>query len=79
MELGIYTFWDTASDPVTGSSLSTAQRISDLMAEIVLADEVGLDVFAVGKHYRHEYVRSSPGRSIELFGTQAAPIVRKHI
>ncbi|MGY4383654.1 putative LLM family oxidoreductase [Pedobacter sp. UYP24] len=60
MELGIYTFGDIASDPVTGSSLSAAQRISDLMEEIVLADEVGLDVFAVGEHHRPEYVISSP-------------------
>ncbi|RZK75608.1 MAG: LLM class flavin-dependent oxidoreductase [Pedobacter sp.] len=60
MELGIYTFGDIAKDESTGKNLSPQQRISDLLEEIVLADEIGLDLFAVGEHHRPEYVVSAP-------------------
>jgi probable LLM family oxidoreductase len=60
MEIGIYTFAETTPDPVTGQIVSPAQRIQDLMEEIELADQVGLDVFGVGEHHREEYVASSP-------------------
>ncbi|BAH39954.1 MAG TPA: LLM class flavin-dependent oxidoreductase [Gemmatimonas aurantiaca] len=59
MELGIYTFGET--DPRrTDDSTVVARRIQDLIEEIVLADEVGLDVFGVGEHHRPDYVVSSP-------------------
>jgi probable LLM family oxidoreductase len=54
MELGIYTFADL--DPTVGA----AQRMRDLVEEIELADQVGLDVFGVGEHHRPDYVVSSP-------------------
>lgn len=60
MELGIYTFAELTPDPVTGKMISAQQRISDLMEEIALAEQVGLDVFAVGEHHRADYVVSSP-------------------
>jgi hypothetical protein len=48
MELGVYTFGDVARDPRTGTTISPQQRLSNLMEEIELADQVGLDVFGVG-------------------------------
>jgi probable LLM family oxidoreductase len=60
MELGIYTFAETTPDPKTGVTISPAQRLRDLMEEIELADQLGLDVFGVGEHHRSEYVVSSP-------------------
>ena len=60
MELGIYTFADNTPDPATGKSISGQQRISNLMEEIELTEQVGLDVFAVGEHHRAEYLVSSP-------------------
>lgn len=60
MELGIYTFVENGPDPVTGKSISAAQRMSNLMEEIELAEQVGLDVYAVGEHHRPEYLVSSP-------------------
>lgn len=59
MELGIYSFGETdpraAHDPRVA-----AQRARDLVEEIVLADEVGLDVFGVGEHHRPDYAVSAP-------------------
>lgn len=60
MEIGVYTFADVATDPVTGNTISFHQRIRNLMEEIELADQVGLDVFAVGEHHRPDYAVSAP-------------------
>lgn len=60
MELGIYTFAEATPDPETGRTISPAQRLNNLLEEIELADQVGLDVFGVGEHHRPEYVASSP-------------------
>lgn len=60
MELGIYTFAERTPDPRTGHLVSAEQRLADLLEEIELADQVGLDVFGVGEHHRPDYVVSSP-------------------
>jgi probable LLM family oxidoreductase len=60
MEIGIYTFAEATPDPATGRTVSPAQRLRDLLEEIALADEVGLDVFGVGEHHRPDYVASAP-------------------
>ncbi len=60
MELGLYTFAENTPDPITGKMISNKQRMQDLMEEIELAEQVGLDVFAVGEHHRAEYIVSSP-------------------
>jgi probable LLM family oxidoreductase len=55
MELGIYTFGER-TDP----ALAPQQRLADLLEEIELADQVGLDVFGVGEHHRPEFTVSAP-------------------
>ncbi len=60
MELGIYTFVENTPDPATGQILDPAERVRNLMEEIELADEVGLDVFGIGEHHRPDYVSSAP-------------------
>ena len=49
MEIGLYTFADVATHPETKKTITSYQRILNLMEEIELADQVGLDVFAVGE------------------------------
>ena len=60
MQLGLYSFVERTPDPVTGQLVSAEQRMRDLIEEIVLADQVGLDVFGVGEHHRPDYLASSP-------------------
>ncbi len=60
MELGIYSFVERTPDANTGRIVSAEQRLCDLMEEIELADQVGLDVFGIGEHHRDDYVVSSP-------------------
>jgi probable LLM family oxidoreductase len=56
MEIGIDSF---ASAP-NHSGISNAQALGELLERIVLADEVGLDVFGIGEHYRKEFLDSAP-------------------
>ena len=60
MEIGISTFVELTPDPVTGKSISQHQRMRDLMEEVDLMEQVGLDVFAVGEHHRPDFIASSP-------------------
>ena len=59
MEIGIYTFAERTPD-ASGHLVSAEQRLADLMEEMELADQVGLDVFGVGEHHRPDFVVSSP-------------------
>ncbi|HEX2206964.1 MAG TPA: LLM class flavin-dependent oxidoreductase [Longimicrobium sp.] len=60
MEIGVYTFAETAHDAGADWGSRAAQRMRDLMEEIELADQVGLDVFGVGEHHRPDYAVSAP-------------------
>ncbi len=60
MELGVYSFGDTHKDPRTGRMVGAHQRIRELLDEIALADQVGLDVFGVGEHHRADFSVSAP-------------------
>lgn len=60
MEIGISTFLETTPDPVTGKVMSHAERLREAVEEIVLADQVGLDVYGIGEHHRADYAGSSP-------------------
>jgi probable LLM family oxidoreductase len=74
MQIGIYTFAETTPDATTGETVCSAQRLRDLMEEIQLADEVGLDVFGVGEHHRPDFSVSAPA---VVLG--AAAVVTKRI
>ena len=60
MEIGVYTFAETRPDDGAGNASHVAQRLRDLIEEIELADQVGLDVFGVGEHHRPDYAVSAP-------------------
>ena len=60
MEIGLYTFAELSPDPQTGEGITPQQRVRDLIEEIELADQLGLDVFGVGEHHRPDFVVSSP-------------------
>jgi probable LLM family oxidoreductase len=74
-EIGVYTFADR--DPQTtpqGQGLASARRMNDLLEEIQLADEVGLDVFGVGEHHRPDYVVSAPAVVLAAAATRTSRI-----
>lgn len=60
MEIGVFTFADVRRDPESGRAIAAEQRLRELMEEVELADEVGLDVFGVGEHHRPDFTVSTP-------------------
>lgn len=60
MEIGISTFLEATPDPATGVAISHAERLRNAVEEIILADQVGLDVYGVGEHHRADYAGSAP-------------------
>jgi probable LLM family oxidoreductase len=60
MELGIYTFAELTPDSSGGPTITARERLRNLIEEIELADQVGLDVFGVGEHHRPDFAVSSP-------------------
>ncbi len=54
MELGLATFADLSA------GITPEQRMRDLLEEAELAEQVGLDVFAIGEHHRPDFLISSP-------------------
>ena len=60
MQIGIDSFAALVPDPITGHTVTSQERIIQLLEEIELADKVGLDTFGLGEHHRVEYLDSAP-------------------
>ncbi|HEX8023806.1 LLM class flavin-dependent oxidoreductase [Mucilaginibacter sp.] len=72
MELGISTFGEIHPDGKSGNALNAHKRVQELLEEVKLADEVGLDVYAFGEHHRPDFVISAP----EILISAAAAITK---
>src|SRR3954447_19351647 len=70
MEIGVYSFGEVPDS----SAQTAAQRLHDLIEEIELADQVGLDVFGVGEHHRPDFTVSAPAVVLAAAATRT-----KHI
>ena len=60
MQFGIFSVGDITQDPTTGYTPSEAERIQATIKIAVHAEEVGLDVFALGEHHNAPFYTSSP-------------------
>ena len=77
VELGITSFGDNSerfNEQGNHGKISAAERIRDIVEEIKLADEVGLDIYGLGEHHRPDYAVSDPVSVLAA----AAPLT-KHI
>ena len=54
------TFADMKPEGQSGKGVNGAQRLKDLLEEIQLADQLGLDIFGLGEHHRADYAVSAP-------------------
>src|SRR3954466_7708991 len=68
MELGLYTFAELAAPAV-----EPATRLRQVLEEIELAEQAGLDVFGIGEHHRPDFAVSAPAG---VLGAAAAPTDR---
>jgi probable LLM family oxidoreductase len=57
MEIGVFTFADVNPNP---GGIDAARRLPELIEEIELADQVGLDVFGIGEHHRPDFAAPAP-------------------
>ncbi|MBK1441866.1 LLM class flavin-dependent oxidoreductase [Parapedobacter sp. ISTM3] len=73
MELGISMFGDLGADLATGKFQPTQQRLAEIIEEIRLMDEVGLDYFGIGEHHRPDYAVPSP----EIVLAAAATVTKR--
>ncbi len=60
MQIGIDSFVAALPNSPTEGALDPSERMRDLLEEIELADQVGLDVFGIGEHHRSEFLDSAP-------------------
>lgn len=60
MQFGIMSVSDVTRDPVSGTTPSEAERIKAIVTIATKAEEVGLDVFAIGEHHNPPFFSSSP-------------------
>jgi probable LLM family oxidoreductase len=68
MEIGLATFADLSS------GISPEQRMRDLLEEAVLADQLGLDVFAIGEHHRPDFLISNPAIALAAIAVKTERI-----
>lgn len=73
LELGITTFAEVMEDPETKKTISYDERIRQVVDEIKLADDLGLDYFGIGEHHRKDFAASAP----HMILAAAAPITKK--
>ncbi|MEM6261990.1 MAG: Atu2307/SP_0267 family LLM class monooxygenase [Bacteroidota bacterium] len=59
MEIGIDSFAGSHIDPQTGEMLAPEIDIQELLERMVFADEMGLDIFSIGEHYRKPFLDSA--------------------
>src|SRR5215207_4723560 len=73
LEFGLDTFGDVPEND-SGNLATYAQAIRQVVDEAVLADELGVDVFALGEHHRPEYAVSSPETVLAGIATRTSRI-----
>lgn len=69
MEFGIGMFGDLSFDKQSGKFRPAEQRLKEIVEEIKLADDLGLDVAALGEHHRPDYAISSTAIVLSALAT----------
>lgn len=75
MQFGIMTVSDITQDPISGHTPSEAERIQASVTIAKHAEEVGLDVFAVGEHHNPPFWSSSPTTTLAYIAAQTERII----
>lgn len=74
MQFGIFTVSDITQDPTTGRTPSEAERIQATLTIAKHAEEVGLDVFALGEHHNPPFWSSSPTTTLAYIAGQTSTL-----
>ena len=74
MQFGIFSVSDLTTAPTTGVTPSEAERIQAVVAIAKKAEEVGLDVFALGEHHNPPFFSSSPTTTLAYIAAQTSTL-----
>jgi alkanesulfonate monooxygenase SsuD/methylene tetrahydromethanopterin reductase-like flavin-dependent oxidoreductase (luciferase family) len=74
MELGLISLSDLTADPQTGRPVAAVDRLDDTLAYARAADQLGLDVFALGEHHSHKFAVASPAVALAAIAGQTERI-----
>lgn len=75
MQFGIFTIADITPDPTTGRIPTEHERLEQMVRMGIQAEQVGLDVFAIGEHHNPPFVTSSPTTTLAYIGAQTERII----
>ncbi|MFT4233791.1 MAG: LLM class flavin-dependent oxidoreductase [Microbacterium sp.] len=75
MQFGLMSVSDITKDPMTGYTPSEAERIRDVVTIAKHAEEVGLDVFAIGEHHNPPFFSSSPTTLLAHIAAQTERLI----
>jgi putative FMN-dependent luciferase-like monooxygenase len=75
MQFGIFSVGDVTTDPTTGTTPTEHERIKATVAIAKKAEEIGLDVVAVGEHHNPPFIASNPTATLAYIGAQTESII----
>ena len=75
IQFGLFTVSDVTQNPVTGETPSERQKIKDALTIAKHAEEVGLDVYAIGEHHNPPFWSSSPTTTLAAIAAQTERII----
>ena len=75
MQIGIFSVSDITVDPTTGRAPTEAQRIRDIVTIAKHAEDVGLDVFALGEHHNPPFFSSSPTTTLAFIAARTESLI----
>ena len=74
MQFGIFTVSDITADPTTGRTPTEAERVKAVLRIAQKAEEVGLDVFALGEHHNPPFFSSSPTTTLAWIAARTSTL-----
>jgi len=75
VQIGIFSVSDITVDPTTGRAPTEAQRIRDIVTIAKHAEDVGLDVFALGEHHNPPFFSSSPTTTLAFIAARTESLI----
>lgn len=75
VQLGVFTVSDVTPDPTSGNTPSEHERLMSIVAIARKAEDIGLDVFALGEHHNPPFVSSSPTTTLGYIAAQTRRII----
>ncbi|MFA9447102.1 LLM class flavin-dependent oxidoreductase [Egicoccus sp. AB-alg6-2] len=75
MQFGVFSVSDITPDPTTGRTPTEAERLQAVLQIARTAEEVGLDVFALGEHHNPPFFSSSPTTTLANLAAQTQRLI----